>query len=332
MTKITIQSTGDVFEAKPSQTVLEAAITAGVNMPYGCRNGTCGSCKGKVLSGEVMHDDYAGSAMSEAEEESGNALFCKARALGDLTIDCRISDAGIPPRILPARVQKLEKLADDVMVMLLQLPANQKLDFKAGQYLEFILKDGKRRAFSIANAPHDDAAIELHLRLVDGGQFTTHVFTELEEKAIMRIEAPLGSFYLREDSQKPIIFAATGTGFAPVKGIIEHMLHNNINREILLYRGARTLDDMYMHDLCQRWAEQMPNLSYIPVLSRPDDQWQGKTGYVQNVIVEDVQNLADHQAYICGLPEMVHDAQKQFSEHGLVEDEIFSDAFTFAER
>lgn len=332
MAKVTIQSNGQAFEVRPSQTVLEAAVEAGINIPYGCRNGTCGSCKGQVLNGKVMHDDYMDSAMSDAELAAGNALFCCARPLEDLVIQCRVCEAEVRPRILPARVQKLEKLADDVMVMFLQLPANQGITFKAGQYLEFLLKDGKRRAFSIANAPHDSAAIELHLRLVEGGQFTTHVFNELQEKAIMRVEAPLGSFYLREDSEKPIIFAATGTGFAPIKGIIEHMFHNGIDREMKLYRGARTLEDLYMHELCERWAAHMPNLTYIPVLSRADDTWVGKTGYVQNAVVEDIQNLAEYQAYICGVPEMILDAQKALVDNGLPEDELFSDAFTFAPR
>lgn len=332
MAKVTIQSSGQVFDVRPSQTVLEAAVEAGINIPYGCRNGTCGSCKGQVLHGKVMHDDYMDTAMSNAELAAGSALFCCARPLEDLVIQCRVSEAEVRPRILPARVQKLEKLADDVMVMFLQLPANQHLAFKAGQYLEFLLQDGKRRAFSIANAPHDSAAIELHLRHVEGGQFTTHVFNELQEKAIMRIEAPLGSFYLREESNKPIIFAATGTGFAPIKGIIEHMFHHGIDREIKLYRGARTLEDLYMHDLCERWAEHMPNLTYIPVLSRAGDRWAGKTGYVQHAVVEDIQNLAEHQAYICGVPAMINDTQKALIDNGLPEDELFSDAFTFALR
>lgn len=332
MAKVTIQSSGQAFEVRPSQTVLEAAVEAGINIPYGCRNGTCGSCKGQVLNGKVMHDDYMDSAMSDAELATGNALFCCARPLEDLVIQCRVSEAEVRPRILPARVQKLEKLADDVMVMFLQLPANQSITFKAGQYLEFLLQDGKRRAFSIANAPHDSAAIELHLRLVEGGQFTTHVFNELQEKAIMRVEAPLGSFYLREDSEKPIIFAATGTGFAPIKGIIEHMFHHGIDREIKLYRGARNLEDLYMHDLCERWAAHMPNLTYIPVLSRADDRWAGKTGYVQDAVVEDIQNLAEHQAYICGVPEMINDAHNTLVDNGLPEDQLFSDAFTFAPR
>ncbi len=334
MATVTIQSSGHQFDVRPSQTVLEAAMDAGVNIPYGCRNGACGSCKGKVVSGKVMHDDYQGSAMTDDELTAGHALFCSARPLEDLVIECRESNslAGIKPRILPVRVLKKEKLAHDVMALHLQLPSSERLQFIAGQYIEFILKDGKRRAFSIANAPHTESGLALHLLHVDGGEFTEYVFNELQEKAIMRIEAPLGSFYLREDSDKPIIFAATGTGFAPIKGIIEHMLYSDIQRPMTLYWGARTLDGLYMDDLCQRWAKNVPTFSYVPVLSKPDENWQGRTGYVQNVVKEDIADLSGHQAYVCGLPDMVDDAQQVFQGAGLPVDEFFSDAFTFAPR
>lgn len=331
---VTIQNSGHQFQVRPSQTVLEAAIEAGINLPYGCRNGACGACKGKVISGKVMHDDYQGSAMTDAELAAGQALFCCARPLEDLVIECRELSGvnGIKPRILPVRVQKKEQLSGDVMVLFLQLPASERLQFVAGQYLEFILKDGKRRAFSIANAPHDDALIELHLRLVPGGQFTQYVFEEMPEKAILRIEAPLGTFYLREESTKPIIFVAGGTGFAPIKGIIEHMIHHGMQREIVLYRGGRVQSDLYMDELSRRWAEFLPNLRYIPVLSEEsaDSGWQGRTGLVHEAVLADYPDLSEHQAYVCGAPGMVEIAHKTFVEQGLPADEFFSDAFTFA--
>lgn len=331
---VTIQNSGHQFQVRPSQTVLEAAIEAGINLPYGCRNGACGACKGKVISGKVMHDDYQGSAMTDAELAAGQALFCCARPLEDLVIECRELSGvnGIKPRILPVRVQKKEQLSGDVMVLFLQLPASERLQFVAGQYLEFILKDGKRRAFSIANAPHDDALIELHLRLVPGGQFTQYVFEEMPEKAILRIEAPLGTFYLREESTKPIIFVAGGTGFAPIKGIIEHMIHLGMQREIVLYRGGRVQSDLYMDELSRRWAEFLPNLRYIPVLSEEpaDSGWQGRTGLVHEAVLADYPDLSEHQAYVCGAPGMVEIAHKTFVEQGLPADEFFSDAFTFA--
>jgi CDP-4-dehydro-6-deoxyglucose reductase, E3 len=334
MAKITIQSSGHTFDVKPSQTVLEAAIDAGVNMPYGCRNGACGSCKGKLISGKVIHDDYQGSAMTDAELAAGNALFCCARPLEDLLIECREVGGlnGIKPRILPARVAKKEQLGHDVVGLHLQLPSSERLQFLAGQYIEFILKDGKRRAFSIANAPHDSEFLQLHIRVIPGGAFSEYVTNEMQEKAILRLEAPFGNFFLREDSDKPIIFVAGGTGFAPVKGIIEHMLHNNMHREIILYRGARQLQDLYMHELSQKWAEFAPNIKYIPVLSEPaeTDNWQGRVGLVHEAVLADFKDLSGYQAYVCGAPGMCEVAHHSFVEQGLLADEFFSDAFTFA--
>lgn len=331
--KITVQPSGHQFEIRPSQTILEAAIEASINLPYGCRNGACGACKGKVLQGEVFHDDYQASALKDAELNAGYALFCCARPGGDLQIECReIVAQGIPPRILPARVEKLEKLNHDVMRMLLKLPSNERLQFMAGQYIEFILKDGKRRAFSIANAPHDDTLIELHLRLIPGGQFTEYVFNEMQEKTIVRIEAPFGSFFLREDSQKPIIFVAGGTGFAPIKGIIEHMIYTHNKREIWLYRGVRSLQDLYLADLPEQWQAQYPQIKLINVLSepQPEDAWQGRTGLIHKAVLDDFADLSAYQVYCCGAPAMVDIAHAAFQQQGLPADEFFSDAFTFS--
>ncbi len=334
MNKVTIKNSGHTFEVRPSQTVLEAAIEAGINLPYGCRNGACGACKAELITGKVMHDDYQGSAMSDAELAAGNTLLCCARPLEDLTIECREVGglAGIKPRILPARVAKKEQLAHDVIALHLQLPASERLQFKAGQYIEFILKDGKRRAFSIANAPHDSEFLQLHIRVIAGGVFSQYVEKELQEKAILRLEAPFGSFFLREDSNKPIIMIAGGTGFAPVKGMIEHMLHNNIQRDIVLYRGARQLRDLYMHDMCEKWANLTPNITYIPVLSEPEDSdnWLGRTGLVHQAVLDDFKVLSAYQAYACGAPAMVDIAHQTFVQQGLNADEFFSDAFTFA--
>lgn len=333
MNKVTIKNSGHTFDVRPSQTVLQAAIDAGINLPYGCRNGACGSCKAKLISGKVMHNDYQSSAMSDAELAAGNALLCCAMALEDLTIECREVGglAGIKPRILPARVAKKEQLAHDVVALHLQLPASERLQFKAGQYIEFILKDGKRRAFSIANAQHEAEFLQLHIRVIPGGVFSEYVANELVEKAILRIEAPFGTFFLREDSNKPIILVAGGTGFAPVKGIIEHMLFNNIQRDIILYRGARKVQDLYMHELCEKWAEFTPYLTYIPVISEPQDgTWQGRVGLVHEAVLADIEDLAGYQAYVCGAPGMCEVAHTSFVQQGLLADEFFSDAFTFA--
>lgn len=332
--QITVNPSGRQFKATNNETVLTAAIDAGINLPYGCRNGACGACKGKLISGTVDYGEHQASALTEAEKIAGKALFCCAKAQTDLVIECREVDAlgGIKPRILPVRVQSLTKAAPDVMVMHLKLPSNERMQFLAGQYIEFLLKDGKRRAFSLANAPHDDAFLELHIRLVEGGSFTQHVFNEMQEKAILRLEGPLGSFYLREDSQKPIIFVAGGTGFAPIKGLIDHMLFNNIQREIKLYWGAKTKADLYMPDLPAAWATHYSHVTFIPVLSQPtaEDAWQGRTGYVHQAVLDDHTDLSAYQVYCCGAPVMVETAQKTFTEHGLPEDEFFADAFSYA--
>ncbi len=333
--QITIQPSGHTYTAKAYETILEAAIDSGFNIPYGCRNGACGTCKGSILSGEVDYGDYSSSALSDAEKAAGKALFCCARALTDLNIECREINAGVvPPRIIPARVERKEQLSHDVMALYLKLPSTEHLEFKAGQYIEFLLKDGKRRAFSLANAPHVDNMLELHLRLIPDGQFTRYVFNEMQEKTILRIEAPFGSFYLREDSEKPIIMVAGGTGFAPIKGIIEHMLHNNIDRQVTLYWGARALEDLYQPALPEAWAAEHPNIKFIPVLSdaKPEDNWQGRTGFVHQAVLDDfaATGLADYEVYCCGAPAMVEIAHASFMQHGLAEDAFLSDAFTFA--
>ncbi len=332
--QVTIKPSNHVYQVHAYDSILNGAIQAGFNLPYGCRNGACGACKGKVLEGTVAHGEHQANALTEAEIAAGMALFCCALAQSDLTIECRevTSTGSIRPRIMPARVQSKTQASHDVMVLKLKLPSNERMQFMAGQYIEFLLKEGKRRAFSLANAPHDDEFLELHLRLVPNGQFTQYVFNEMQEKAILRLEGPFGSFYLREDSTKPIVFVAGGTGFAPIKGIIEHMLHQQMTRPIQLYWGARSKQDLYMAELAQLWAEQHAHVQFIPVLSEPltQDAWQGRTGLVHQAVLDDHADLSAYQVYCCGAPAMVDIAHAEFQSHGLPADEFFSDAFTFA--
>jgi CDP-4-dehydro-6-deoxyglucose reductase len=218
------------------------------------------------------------------------------------------------------------------MALFLKLPSSEHLQFFAGQYIEFLLKDGKRRAFSLANAPHVDNLLELHLRLIPGGQFTQYVFNEMPDKAILRIEAPFGSFYYRSESEKPIIMVAGGTGFAPIKGIIEHMIHNDIKRDVFLYWGARAKQDLYMPELPSAWAAAYPHIKFIPVLSdaTPEDDWQGRTGLVHQAVLDDMADLSSFDVYCCGAPAMVEVAHASFLNAGLPEDAFYSDAFNYA--
>ena len=331
---IKILPSGHLFQTKRSQTILEAAIDAGINLPYGCRNGSCGACKGKVLEGEVYLEDYQFSVISENEINNGITLFCRAMAKEDLTIEVRelAMTNNIRPKIFPVRVEVLEKLTHDVMVMKLKLPSTDKLQFVAGQYLEFLLKDGKKRAFSIASPSHESSLLEIHLRLIPGGEFTKYVFQEMKEKSILRVEGPFGNFYLREESIKPIIFVAGGTGFAPIKGMIEETIQKGLSRPIKLYRGARVLNDLYMDDLCKKWANDFSHIEYIPVLSesRKEDNWQGRESLVHEAVLKDFVNLNNYQVYCCGAPQMVEVAYNAFIQQGLEENEFYSDVFTFA--
>ena len=205
---IKLLPSGHTFQAKGSQTIVEAAIDAGVHLPYGCRNGACGACKGKIVEGKVHLEDYQSAIISEEEIKNDMTLFCRAMPIENLTIEIKElgSTNNIKPKIFPVRVEALEKLTSDVMLMKLKLPSTDKLQFVAGQYLEFLLKDGKRRAFSIASPSYESSLLEIHLRLIPGGEFTEYVFQEMKEKSILRVEGPFGNFFLRENSTKPIIF------------------------------------------------------------------------------------------------------------------------------
>ena len=333
---VTVQPSGRSFRVDRDEPVLTAAIRDGVGLPYGCKDGACGSCKSRMLEGRVIHGVHQSKALSADEEAAGWILTCQAAPQTDLVIEARtVPGAGeFPVRKMPSRVTSITRPAPDVAILQMQLPANDRLQYHAGQYVEFILRDGARRSYSMANAPHtqvDKPGIELHVRHLAGGKFTDHVFAAMKEKDILRMEGPFGSFFLREDSDKPMILLASGTGFAPIKAIIEHLQFKNSPRHAQLYWGCRSRCDLYLHDWALQAAAQMPNLRYIPVLSepRPEDAWTGRTGFVHQAVMHDHPNLSDHQVYACGVPVMVESAQRDFTlKCGLPADEFYADAFT----
>jgi CDP-4-dehydro-6-deoxyglucose reductase len=331
--RVTIQPSGNELQVPEGDTILAAALNEGFHLPYGCRNGACGSCKGKVVAGEIDYGKYQHSALSDDERAAGYALFCQAKPLTDLVIESREIGAvkDIVVKKLPCRVHRLERVADDVVILHLKLPANERLQFLAGQYIEFILKDGARRSFSMANAPHDDEFLQLHVRHVPGGTFTDHVFKTMKERDILRFEGPLGSFFLHA-SEKPIVFVASGTGFAPIKAIIESAFKNGIERPMTLYWGARRPKDLYLDALPRQWAAEHPQLfRYVPVISDglPEDQWTGRTGFVHRAVMTDLHDLSGVQVYACGVPIMVDSARRDFTHAcGLPIDEFFADSFT----
>jgi CDP-4-dehydro-6-deoxyglucose reductase, E3 len=333
---ITLQPADRQFSVERDEAILPAAIRQGIGLPYGCRDGACGSCKSRLLQGRVIHGAHQVKALSAAEEEAGLILTCCATPQTDCVVEARsVPGAGEYPVLkLPSRVQSIERPAADVAVLRLQLPANQNLKYRAGQYVEFILQGGARRSYSMANAPHllgSPPAIELHLRHMPGGKFTDHVFTAMKEKDILRMEGPFGSFFLREDSSKPIVMLASGTGFAPIKAMLQHLQQSASTRPVVLYWGARRRADLYQHDWCEAQATLMPNLRYVPVLSEPtpDDAWTGRTGFVHHEVMHDWPDLSAHQVYACGAPVMVESAERDFiAQCGLPPDEFFADAFT----
>ena len=335
--QVTVLPSERSFSTLPGEVILAAGIRQGIGLPYGCKDGACGSCKCKKLEGTVTHSPHQSKALSAEEEANGYILTCCATPHSDVVLESRQVSAAdaFPIKRMPSRVASLEKKSDDVMVIQMQLPASDTLQYAAGQYIEFILRDGARRSYSMANAPHtlESGApkLELHIRHMPGGKFTDHVFGAMKEKEIQRIEGPFGSFYLREDSDKPIILVASGTGFAPIKAILENMQHKGIQRPVAFYWGGRRPADLYMDAWVQAQLLLMPKLRYTPVISDalPEDAWTGRTGFVHRAVMADVPQLADYQVYACGAPIVVESAHADFvATCGLPNDEFYADSFT----
>jgi CDP-4-dehydro-6-deoxyglucose reductase len=315
--------------------VLAAAMRADLMIPYGCRNGACGTCKGRILGGEIDYGAYQPGTLTDSEKAKGFALFCVAKPKTPLLIEVReVRRAGdIAIRKLPCRVEKIDKVAPDVAIVSLKLPANERLQYLAGQYIDLLLKDGRRRSFSIATAPEDDALLELHIRHVPGGYFSGELFDHYKGREILRFEGPLGTFFLREESDQPMIFVAGGTGFAPIKAIIEHALRRDLPRPMVLYWGVRSLHDLYLPNLPLSWQAKHRGFQFIPVLSDPlpEDGWSGRTGLVHKAVMADFPQLSGHQIYACGGPAMIDAAKREFTtECGLPEEDFFADSFTYA--
>ena len=329
--EITSVPCGHTVIARKGETILEAALHQGLNLPYQCREGVCGTCKGKILRGTVDYGTYQNGVLTEAEKAEGKALFCCAKPLSDLDIECHeVNELGrFPIKTMNVRVQKMERAAPDVMLLELSPEGDEHMNFIAGQYIAVLLDDGTKRSYSFANAPHEPDRLQLHIRLVEGGKFTGYVFNEMKVGDVLRIEGPLGSFFLREDSDKPIIFMSGGCGFGSIKSMVEHAFNIGLNRPMVLYWGARTPANLYSN-LPEKWQREHDNFKFIPVLSEPEPEhhWQGRTGLVHEAILQDYQKLDGYQVYACGSPEMVSAGRAPFMARGLPEDQYFSDAFS----
>ena len=333
--RVVLKPSGHAFEVPDGQSILQAGLDAGYPLPYSCREGVCRTCRGTVHEGKVDYGNVHPNYLSDADKARGFALLCQAKPLSDVRVEVHELQglAGIRPRKMPARVERLERPAPDVAVLGLKLPANEQFRFVAGQYIDLLLKDNKRRSYSLANAPKGDGvnALELHIRHTPGGLFTEQVFGALKVRDLLRFEGPLGTFYLREESDKPIVLLASGTGFAPIKAICEYAFEKAIARPMTLYWGCRARRDLYMLDVPAAW--RAPHFEFVPVLSdpTPECQWTGRTGFVHRAVMEDFPDLSGHQVYACGAPVMVESGRKDFTEKcRLPAEEFYADSFLTA--
>jgi CDP-4-dehydro-6-deoxyglucose reductase len=331
--KVTLKPSGHSFEVAEGQNILQAGLDAGCMLPYSCRAGVCRTCRGTLLEGKVDYGKVDPAHLPDSDKAKGGVLLCQAQALSDVVVEVHelAGLAGIRPRKIPCRVEMIERPAPDVAILQLRLPASEKFKFIAGQYVDFLLKDGKRRSYSVANAPKADGvgALELHIRHTPGGAFTEPLFGGgLKVRDLLRFEGPLGTFFLREESDKPIVMVASGTGFAPIKAMCESALERGMKRPITLYWGCRAKRDLYMLDTPASWKHE--NFKFIPVLSdpTPECQWTGRTGFVHRAVMEDFPDMSGVQVYACGAPVMVDAARRDFAAQcSLPAEEFFADSF-----
>jgi CDP-4-dehydro-6-deoxyglucose reductase len=339
--RVTIERSQRTFDVQEGETVLDGALRNGILLPYSCRSGSCGTCKGNVRAGDVDFGSYEEKALSADERAAGKALFCQARPSSDLVIDARevMAPADIEIKTLPCRVVKMERVAHDVMALSLKLPQHERLRFAAGQYIDILLRDGHRRSFSLANPPSQDSTLELHVRRVPGGKFTEHVFTALKDKDLLRFRGPLGIFFLRTDdaqpvesSSRPTLLIAGGTGFAPIKSIVQDAVARDMKRPLHVYWGARARRDLYLYDLAADWERQHPRIRFTPVLSEPTaaDAWSGRTGWVHDAVLADYADLSGVEVYASGPPPMIEAIRASFPARGLEEERLHYDSFEFA--
>ena len=330
---VTLMPAGKAFQVQEGETVLAAALRQGIQLPYGCRTGSCGTCRAHCLEGKSHYPEGPPLALTALELHAGEALLCRAVPLSDLKVEAQeiTAMAGLRVKAMPCRVAKLEKLAHDVMGLYLRLPAVERMQFLPGQYIDILMPGNHRRSFSLANPPHDDALLELHVRNVLGGRFSQEVFSTLHEGTLLRIQGPHGTIFLREDTPRPLIFIARGTRYAPIQSILRHLFEQGRTRDIVFYWGARAAQDLYADAKLKEWAVTQKGFRYIPVLSEPipEDHWSGRIGFVHDAVLADFADLSGHDIYLSGPPPMVSAARAAFPAHRADPLHMYSDSFDF---
>ena len=336
---VRIEPHGRTLRVTPGQPILQAALSAGLNLPHSCKSGHCGSCRARLLAGAIHYPDGPPLGITAEEVGRGDILLCQARADSDLTVRARLiaSVADVEIKTLPCRIARLTPLAPDVMQLWLRLPAVERLRFHPGQYLDVLLENGRRRSFSIASPPHDSEALELHVRRVNGGGFSERLFGaaagvgSLGTGALLRIEGPIGQFSYRE-GLGPVLMVAGGTGFAPLKSMLRHMLETGIRRDLHLYWGARHTQDVYEEALVLEWVRRHPQLKFTAVLSEASaaEAAHHRAGWVHEAVLADYPDLARFEVYAAGPPAMIEAMRTHFPRHGLSTQRLYFDSFDYA--
>ncbi len=327
--KVAIVSEKITFEVQEDESIVDGALRKGIGLPYSCRNGQCGTCKAKVQKGtwKYLHD-FSPDILTRFEIDQGMVVLCKAAPLEALQIEFdHPLEERIEPRVLKAKIEQIEPVASDVIHLTLRLPEGESLPFRPGHYVDFLLEENHRRSFSLASLPSQDSTLEFHIRKIPGGYFSERLFTDFQTGDEIRFEGPLGSFRLNDRTTRPMIFVAGGTGFAPIKPMLERILVNRKTEPVWFYWGVRNPDSLYMDELVKQWENQYEGFHYIPVVSEPDKKWMGKTGPVHNVVVHNHSNLSGFDMYMAGPPAMINAARTVFLAHRLMEDRLFCDTF-----
>lgn len=334
--RVTLLPFGHVLSVEQGETILEAALRAGLNLPHSCKGGHCSSCRARIHTGSVHYPLGRPLGLLEEEERASYVLLCQAHAASaEIVIEARdIKPPSTENEIknLPSRIERLDRLAPDVMAVFLRLPAREQFSYMAGQYLDIMLPQNRRRSFSIASPPHDSDLLELHVRRVSSGEFTQQIFSGAAENTLLRIEGPLGQFWFREESPRPALLIGGGTGYAPLRAMLRHLLERGDRRSLHLYWGAQSRVDLYEDALVREWSAKYSNLEYTPVLSnpRPEDTWHGRTGWVHEAALHDHPNIVEFDVYTAGPPAMVEAIRHGFLARGLPENQLFFDSFDFA--
>jgi len=335
MPLITLVPTGRTFTADRAEPVLSAALRAGLNLPHSCKGGHCASCRARVLEGEFAYPGPRPPGLTDEEAREGYALLCQARALTDLRVETReVRPApDVEVKSLPCRIERKDLLAPDVMAVFLRLPAVEEFHYRPGQYLDVMLSEGRRRSFSIASAPADGRLIELHVRRASKSGFTAQLFDRMQAGTLLRIEGPLGQFWLRSESPRPALMVGGGTGYAPLRAMLRQLVAAGDRRPVTLYWGAAEASGLYEHDWLERLARERPGFQYRPVLSgepSADAPWSGRRGLVHEAVLADFADLAGYDVYASGPPGLIEAIRTGFARRGLPREQLFFDSFDYA--